>query len=613
MSTPPPLPTSRRPQRNSRQRESTEKFTLRQRFTNPLLVWEVLRAGRRTGQLALARTTLGACLLLAMWALWSTRFDASHSFTGSGIQIGKELGRFAENFAITFFFVQSLAVFLLTPVFVAGAIFEERETRSGEILLTTRLTRREVYIGKVGARIAQVLLVILAGLPILFLTQLWGGVSEGIIIVCYIAVCISTVSAGTITAAVSAYAETMRAAILRSYLMIFIFQVLIFPASPMLIILMSAAHWIAGAVGFLWSIPLQCGIVGVSYTIGQRWLRLAMLRQKKRLDEGERAVPPLPNQRKLGFQTLSETESPLLWKELEANSRVKLHELWGRFFSAGYPKSHDRIDVMGIYRWCLISPEPVAVFGRLLTTFFSIFFVVMMFLDIISSYHFLRILGGILLCWYMMSIGLAAAGSIAKERQKQTLIDLFMLPGPRRELLYAKWRGSLAYGEVPAILLGLLVFAALITQGLTPLAVFPLILGVKAFGLFSASLGILLSTFCRSVVQSNVWMMGVLGVIIIGFYLLAEGTLSSMRLENGTLITDYAAWTRPFNPMLVWGRFLVTYDHAMGLYVWKDVQNKVPFQWIEYSIAMTGIIWALLAAGVCWLLAVRRFDREGRY
>ena len=68
----------------------------------------------------------------------------------------------AESFALTFFMVQATVVLLLTPVFVAGAIFEERETRSGEVLLTTELTRREVYVGKLGARIVQVLLVVLA-------------------------------------------------------------------------------------------------------------------------------------------------------------------------------------------------------------------------------------------------------------------------------------------------------------------------------------------------------------------------------------------------------------------------------------------------------------------
>ena len=41
------------------------------------------------------------------------------------------------------------------------------------------------------------------------------------------------------------------------------------------------------------------------------------------------------------------------------------------------------------------------------------------------------------------SIGLTAATGLARERQKQTLVDLLMLPGPRRDLLRAKAVGAL--------------------------------------------------------------------------------------------------------------------------------------------------------------------------
>src|SRR5207247_11275089 len=101
-----------------------------------------------------------------------------------------------EGSALTCVLVQATVVLLLTPVFVAGSIFEERETRSGEVLLTTQLTRREVYIGKLGARMVQVLLVVLAGMPILFLTQLWGGVSLEMILVNYSATALTIIGAG---------------------------------------------------------------------------------------------------------------------------------------------------------------------------------------------------------------------------------------------------------------------------------------------------------------------------------------------------------------------------------------------------------------------------------
>src|SRR5947209_20150354 len=115
-SAPPPLPrrgrTGRRPRR---------PFRLLSRFANALLGWEVLRAGRRTGTLAVGRTALGGLLLAAMWALYAASFtDTAATMTGSGTDIGKKLNQFAESFALTFFMVQATAVLLLTPVFVAG-------------------------------------------------------------------------------------------------------------------------------------------------------------------------------------------------------------------------------------------------------------------------------------------------------------------------------------------------------------------------------------------------------------------------------------------------------------------------------------------------------------
>ncbi|WP_020473260.1 ABC transporter permease subunit [Zavarzinella formosa] len=611
MSTPPPLPTRRvRPKKSP-----PEKVGFFSRFTNALLSWEILRAGRRTGQLALARTVLGGCLLTAMWALWSSKFDTSQSFTGSGTEIGKELGKFAETFAITFFVVQGIAVLLLTPVFVAGAIFEERETRSGEILLTTRLTRREVYVGKVGARIVQVLLVIAAGLPILFLTQLWGGVSAGIIVVCYLAVGLSAIGAGTITAAVSAYAESMRSAILRSYLLIALLDGLLFPASPFLIIAMASGHWIAGAVGFIWYLPLQGGIVIVSYGIGQRWLRLAMLRQKKRLDEGERAPPPLPGQRGPKLATLSETESPLLWKELQANKRVKFGELARNYFNVSdCPPAFERIEIMGFFRWLMLSSHGMAFFLRIVLLLAGIIFGVLLFTESISPHHTIRVCGGLILLWMMSAVGLTAASGIAKERQKHTLIDLLMLPGPRRDILSAKLIGGLAHGILPVTLLSVLIVFVVIGGGLSPLAIPLTLLSAVAVGLLSGTFGVWLSARCRSIVQSNVLFLGSLSVLVIGTYLLAEANMRFNLSNNGafSMQPDYPEWSRTINPMLMWSRLIFLHGNGMDGYGWGTGDSFIPFTWDTYLAATGGILFSMLLAGLFWVMAVRRFETEGR-
>ena len=584
-----------------------------------------MRAGRRTGQLALSRSLLGGLLLVAMWVLWTARADSMSSMTGNSTEVQKQLNKFAQEFAITFFVVQAVAVLLLTPVFVAGAIFEERETRSGEILLTTRLTRREVYVGKVGSRIVQVLLVALAGVPILSLTLLWGGVDIGLIIVCYIVIGISAFGAGTITAAVSAYAESMRSAILKSYLFIILFDGVIFPASPFLLISMSAGHWVAGACAMVWYVPLQVTIVVVSYGIGQRWLRLAMLRQKKRLHEGEREPPPLPGQTGGGLKPLSDTQSPLLWKELLANKRVKWDELLRNYFRVtDVFRNAESIEMMGPLRWFLISPQMSAFFLRFMLMLVVLVFSVLMFNGGIPPEGVLPILGNGCLLWLMLAVGLTTSSGVAKERQKQTLIDLFMLPGPRSDFLWAKMVGGLAHGLLPIyVLLGLLVLTA-VAGGVSALAIPGLAIATVPIGLAAGSFGIWLSTRCRTIVQSNVFFMGALGLLLIGSYLVAEANAKHIAPpvamspggSRAEMAGVYPAWSRVINPLMTWDGLIFGGDRtpltASGTSVAQTEDRQVALVRDRCLASLGGVAFWFLVAGFFWWLAVRQFEREGR-
>lgn len=593
------------------------------RFGNALLGWEVLRAGRRSGTLAVGRTALGGLLLAAMWALWTASFSGEATFTGSGTDIGKRLNQFAESFAVTFFLVQATAVLLLTPVFVAGAIFEERDTRSGEILLTTQLTRREVYVGKLGARMVQVLLVVTAGMPILFLTQLWGGVSMGMILVCYAATALSVIGAGVVTAAVSAYAESLRAAILKSYGLLFLIDVVFFPAGPYLVITTSIAHWAAGltVLGVLF-LPLQLTVVWVGYAIGQRWLRMAMLRQKRRFDRRPGLPPPLPGQAAPGLAPLADAADPLVWKELTAGGRVTVRDAARAFTgAAGRASLDDRVEAMGVARWVVASREVLPYTLRICAAFVAVLLAVLTIGDVISGEWVARVAGGVALGWLMCAVGLTAAGGVAKERQKQTLIDLLMLPGPRRDLLRAKAIGALARGVWPALALAALGAVAVAALGVALLAVPLLAVAVGGFTVFAVGAGIWLSARCRNLVTANGAWIGVLAAVVIGSFLLAEANVEVVRPEASDdgaepprpARIDYPAWGRVVNPLLAWGRLCFRYDYRRGEYLaGPDDQTAFAVRAADVAPAVAcPLLYALVGAGA-WLAAVRRFETEGR-
>ena len=603
---PPPLPAGGRKARPPRRR-----FRFLSRFGNALLGWEVLRAGRRTGTLAVARTALGGLLLAAMWALYAATYGETAVESGYGTEIGKKLQRFAESFALTFFMVQATAVLLLTPVFVAGAIFEERETRSGEVLLTTELTRREVYVGKLGARMVQVLLVVLAGMPILFLTQLWGGVSVEMILVDYIATGVAIIGAGVVTAAISAYAETLRGAILRSYGLLFLLDVLFFPASPYLVIGMAAGHWAAGAVMLIVYIPMQLVIVLVGYFIGQRWLRMAMLRQKTRLNSRPGLPPPLPGGPGRGLPPLDDGADPLLWKELNTGTRVPLRAGL-RAFVPQPPSLDDRIEEMGPVRWAVTSREVFPTAMRSCALVVGLFLAGLTIAGLIPPQWVARSVGGIVFCWLICAIGLTAATGISRERQKQTLIDLLMLPGPRRDLLRAKAIGALSRGLWPAVVLGLILLVTVAGFGVSLLSAVLLALTAGGLALFSAAIGVWLSARCRTALNATSTWIGIMSALVIGTFLLAEANIEVVDRPDQPPRPDYPSWTRTLNPLLAWGRLAFRYDYSAGEYVWGHDETAWPVGFGDVAPALLCPVLYAGVGGLLWLLAVRRFEKEGR-
>jgi ABC-type transport system involved in multi-copper enzyme maturation permease subunit len=73
-------------------------------------------------------------------------------------------------------FVQITLICVLTPLFMAGAIAQESNPRTWEILLTTPLNRVQIVVGNLMGRLFFVLGLLAAALPLMLATQLFGGV-----------------------------------------------------------------------------------------------------------------------------------------------------------------------------------------------------------------------------------------------------------------------------------------------------------------------------------------------------------------------------------------------------------------------------------------------------
>jgi ABC-type transport system involved in multi-copper enzyme maturation permease subunit len=541
-----------------------------------LLGWELLRVSRRTAALAVGRFAFGACLLGVLWLIWSAGFANETVIEGDNTAIAKKLQKFAETFSLTFFIVQLTLALLLTPIFVAGAVFEERDTRSGEVLLTTDLSRREIFYGKFLARVVQVMMVVAAGMPILALTLLWGGVAIEFILIGYLATFLCIFSSGAIAASVAGGSETLREAVLKTYAYILVFDVLIFPASPFFVIPMASGAQPMGIACGLVFLPVQLIVTFVSLAHGLRWLRLAMLRQRRRVtaelaERMARRKPPVAE------------ENPLLWKE--------------RYVVGGATET-------------TTSTVGMASVGVVLA--------VMMLVFVAAGIFPAGWIGAYVVPVAMLaagaSIGLGASGGVARERQRNTLIDLFMLPGGRRDILVAKLLGAVWTGRwLLLATIGLLVAAPF---GGTPVVALPLLFVAAAVYLtFGATLGIWLSVRSRSALTAHASWMGFVAMSLIGTYLLADAMALNVKRDNGAPIKEFPEWSRAANPVMAWQELAMSPDDAAdgsyGNRKWR-ILPIVPDSPPRLQYPLCGVAVYCVASALLWWLALRRFEREGR-
>ncbi len=99
-------------------------------------------------------------------------------------------------------YLQVGLICLLTPVFMAGAIAQEANPRTWEILLTTPLNSLQVVLGNLFGRLFFVLALLFSSLPLFVMTQYFGGVPGDSIFASY-------AIAGTSSLLVAAIAVTL--------------------------------------------------------------------------------------------------------------------------------------------------------------------------------------------------------------------------------------------------------------------------------------------------------------------------------------------------------------------------------------------------------------------
>ncbi|MDF1809455.1 MAG: ABC transporter permease subunit [Phycisphaerales bacterium] len=162
---------------------------------NPIAVRLVQNASRRTKHLYVRSAYLAVLILVLLWAMLGNTPGGNVSY--------RELASAGATSFAWIAYLQVGLICVLSPVFMAGAIAQEANPKTWDILLTTPMSKLEIVLGNLLGRLFFVLALLFASLPLFALTQFFGGVPGRSIIASYIVSAGAAILVGAIAISLS--------------------------------------------------------------------------------------------------------------------------------------------------------------------------------------------------------------------------------------------------------------------------------------------------------------------------------------------------------------------------------------------------------------------------
>ena len=178
---------------------------------NPILVRVVHGASRRQRHLWLRFGYLAALAAVVLWLQMPTAADSA-----SLTDLAKSASQTFRVAATT----QLLLMCFLAPVFTASAITQERDAQTFNILISTPLTSGQIVLGTLMSRLYFVIVLLLAGLPIFYMTMIYGGVTSPQIVQSFALSAATAILTGALAIFIAMIGVGTRRTIFSFYLMI---------------------------------------------------------------------------------------------------------------------------------------------------------------------------------------------------------------------------------------------------------------------------------------------------------------------------------------------------------------------------------------------------------
>ena len=183
-------------------------------WPGPVFHVELLRLARQP-RYFLLRFVYGSIILFFL-GLVSNSFSNLFWLEGREATI-HDLANLGQSMLAVLAWTQSIALLVLTPALVAGVIADERQRKTLDYLLASALTRPEIVLGKLFARLTHLGVFLAIGLPIMAITTFFGGIDPNVIILFFVASASVAIFLGALSIAVSSTVLKPRDAISIAY------------------------------------------------------------------------------------------------------------------------------------------------------------------------------------------------------------------------------------------------------------------------------------------------------------------------------------------------------------------------------------------------------------
>src|SRR5690349_10660796 len=183
---------------------------------NPILRRVVETGGKRRRDLFIRC----GYLLLVIGTVIFSLLNATGSF---GTMSLADLAKVSATLFRNTSYLQLALVAFLAPVFTAGAITQEKDSQTYDILLSTPLTNAQIVLGSLLSRLFFVVTLLISGIPVFSITQIFGGVAISSIAYSFLIAAATAFVTGAIAMAIAVFKVGTRRTIFSFYLFITIY------------------------------------------------------------------------------------------------------------------------------------------------------------------------------------------------------------------------------------------------------------------------------------------------------------------------------------------------------------------------------------------------------